>query len=198
MAAEDVARSDAAFLRAVAEFTPSARTVRVAQEEGFDLEQLRAAAPMTFAAMNAAPLLRTQASLSGAVHHLLAAGAPAAQLFSVPVQHGQCDSELRIFPPLGPEKLAAFETLLAQYTAQQCLKGQWLFFRVVEDKAGVRREFAQALRPAAYREGAALVGPFADEADALRWSQKIDPRLGLVADTLAYAGQWFCDVFSGE
>lgn len=175
---------------------PSESVRRQAEANGLDLSALKKAEPLTYAAISAAPLVRTDARLEARVGTLIARLFPHHQLFDVPLTLLQTNTELRIFPSLTRGELATFDDALAQLTAES---QDHLFYRTVEDKMGERRELAWPLAPAAWREGPAFVGPFTDEAAASSWGQEnADPRTGLVYDTLPYAGAWFCDVFRGD
>lgn len=168
---------------------------RQAEAAGLDLETLRSAEPLTYAAINAAPLIRTDARLLPHVSAAVARLGPY-QLFDVPLTVQQTDTELRIFPPLSKSALVALDSALGTLAGAQV---GHIFYRTVTDAAGERRELAWPLAPEAWQAGAALVGPFAAETDADAWGREhADPRSGFVFDTLPYAGTWFCDVFRGE
>ncbi len=161
-----------------------------------DLDVLKEAEPLTYAAINAAALVRTDARLLPRVGAVVTQVSPHHQLFNVPLRLQQTDTELRIFPPLERPELAALDDALAALVGAQT---EGLFYRTVNDPAGERRELAWPVAPDAWREEGALVGPFVTEVDADVWGQAhADPRVGLVFDTLPYAGAWFCDVFRGD
>ena len=156
---------------------------------------LRSAEPLTYAAINAVALVRTDARLLPQVSAAVSRLGPY-QLFNVPLTVQQTDTELRVFPPLSKDKLAALDDVLG---ALSDVRAGRIFYRAVSDSAGERRELAWPVVPEAWQAGPALVGPFAAEADADTWGREhTDPRSGFVFDTLPYAGAWFCDVFRGE
>ena len=160
-----------------------------------DLEGLRETDPLTYAAVNAVSLVRTDARLSAGVGTALAQLGPKFQLFSVPLNLPQTDTELRVFPELLPGELERFDRALGTLAAT----APGVFFRTVNDRSGERRELAWPLEPARFQGTPALVGPFPDEDAANVWGQvHADPRTGLVYDALPYAGGWYCDVFRGE
>ncbi len=161
-----------------------------------DLESLRERDPLTYAAVNAVPLVRTDARLASQVNAALAQTAPHAQLFTVPLTNPQTDTELRVFPPLPKPELDAFDDALGTFVSTQA---GGLFYRTVGDVAGEHRELAWPLSPQNWQAGTALVGPFTDEGAANTWGQdNVDPRSGFVFDALPYAGAWYGDVFKGE
>ena len=161
-----------------------------------DLEGLRESDPLTYAAINAVSLVRTDARLASQVNAALIPFAPHAQLFTVPLTNPQTDTELRVFPPLQKPELDAFDDALGVFVSTQ---PGGLFYRTVGDISGEHRELAWPLPPQKWSAGTALVGPFSDEAEANAWGQDhIDPRSGLVFDALPYAGAWYSDVFKGE
>ena len=167
-----------------------------AEATGVNLGELRRSDPLTYATINAVPLIRTDARLAGEINTALAQVVPHAQLFAVPLTNPQTDTELRVFPPLQKRDLAALDDALAAFVGTQ---PGGLFYRTVGDRSGERRELAWPLRPATWQAGAALVGPFADQEEANTWGgAHVDPRSGFVSDTLPYAGAWYCDVFKGE
>lgn len=184
------------FLDSVRAHRPSDAVRRQAEAAGMDLDALREAEPLTYAAINAAALVRTDTRLLPQVSAAAARVSPHGQLFTVPLSVQQTDAELRIFPPPHRRELTLFDDELAQLVGTQA---GGLFYRTVGDSGGERRELAWPVAPGAWREGAAFVGPFITEADATAWGQAhADPRAGFVFDTLPYAGAWFCDVFRGE
>lgn len=164
--------------------------------EGVDLEALRLGDPLTYAAINAVALVRTAAELAPQVQQVVTELSPVVRLFSVPLQVQGTDTELRMFPRLSRGELERFDHALGTLAAA---RPGYLFYRTVGDRFGERRELAYPVAPERWQPGAALVGPFATEADAVAWGQShTDPRTGFVYDALPYAGAWFCDVFSGE
>ncbi len=175
--------------------TPNDRVRAQAAAAGMDLDALREREPLTYAALNAVLLVRTDARLASQVNAVLAQVAPHAQLFTVPLTNPQTNTELRVFPPLQKE-WTALDDALGVFAGTQ--PGS-LFYRTVSDRSGARRELAWPLEPKAWQAGTALVGPFADEAEANAWGQvHADPRAGFVFDALPYAGAWYCDVFKGD
>lgn len=160
-----------------------------------DLNALREGGPLTYAAVNATSLIRTDARLAAQVGTALAQIGTRFQLFSVPLNLPQTDTELRVFPALMPGELERFDRALGTLAAAE----PDVFYRTVADAGGERRELAWPLKPARFEGTPALVGPFPDEGAANAWGQgHTDPRTGLVYDALPYAGSWFCDVFKGE
>lgn len=187
---------DEAFLALVRAHNPGDAVRRHAEAAGMDLESLKTAEPLTYAAINAVALVRTDARLAPQVGAVVARLGPHYQLFTVPLVNPQTDTELRVFPPLQKRELAAFDDALGAFVGTQTGS---LFYRTVGDAAGERRELAWPVSPDAWGAGAALVGPFPSEAEATAWGHAhADPREGLVFDTLSYAGAWLCDVFKGE
>ena len=161
-----------------------------------DLDTLRDTEPLTYAAANAVPLVRTDARLASQVSAVLTRLNPHHQLFTVPLTLQQTGTELRVFPLLQRSEWAAFDDALGALVGAQA---GGLFYRTVGEASGERRELAWPLAPDVWQGGAALVGPFATEAEASAWGQgHADPRQGFVSDTLPYAGVWLCDVFAGE
>lgn len=161
-----------------------------------DLDTLRDTEPLTYAAANAAPLVRTDARLAPQVSAVMAQLSPHHQLFTVPLTLQQTNTELRVFPPLEHLEWTAFDDALGALVGANT---NGLFYRTVGDQAGERRELAWSLAPDVWQGGAALVGPFPTESEASAWGQAhADPRQGFVFDTLPYAGVWLCDVFAGE
>ena len=186
---------DKGLLELVRAHRPSEAVRRQAEATGLDLESLKTADPLTYAAVNAVALVRTDAQLAAQVNAVLAQTSPHAQLFTVPLTSVQTDTELRVFPPLQKRELDAFDDALGNVATQT----GGLFYRTVADAMGERRELAWPLAPGSWQTGTALVGPFADEAAANAWGQShIDPRAGFVYDALPYAGAWYCDVFRGD
>jgi hypothetical protein len=186
---------DEQFLAWLRVYVPSDAVRRQADSAGLDLEALRSAEPLTYAAINAVALVRTDARLLPQVSAAVSRLGPY-RLFNVPLRVQQTDTELRIFPPLPRDKLAALDDALG---ALGDVRAGRIFYRIVTDAAGERRELAWPVAPEAWQAGAALVGPFAAEADADAWGREhVDPRSGFVFDTLPYARAWFCDVFRGE
>ncbi len=160
-----------------------------------NLEDLQTDDPLTYAAVNAVSLVRTDARLSAQVGAALAQISLKFQLFSVPLNLPQTDIELRVFPALLPGELERFDDALGTLAATE----PGVFYRTVNDQSGERRELAWPLEPARFQNSPALVGPFPDEGAANAWGQAhADPRSGLVYDALPYAGSWYCDVFRGE
>lgn len=169
---------------------------RQAEAAGINLDALKEAEPLTYAAINAAALVRTDARLLPHVGAVITQVSPHHQLFNVPLRLQQTDTELRIFPPLEKSELTALDNALGALVGTQA---SHLFYRTVNDPAGERRELAWPVAPDTWRGEGALVGPFITEADADAWGRAhADPRAGLVFDTLPYAGAWFCDVFRGD
>ena len=167
-----------------------------AEATGVDLDALRHSDPLTYATINAVPLVRTDARLAGEVNTALAQVVPYAQLFTVPLTNPQTDTELRVFPPLQKRDLAALDDTLGAFVGTQ---PGGLFYRTVNERSGERREFAWPLSPTDWQAGAALVGPFADQGETNAWGEAhVDPRSGFVFDALPYAGAWYGDVFKGE
>ena len=190
------AELDERFLEAVQTHRPSERVRAQAEATGVDLDEFRQSDPLTYATINAVPLVRTDARLAPQVNAVLAQVVPHAQLFAVPLTSPQTDTELRVFPPLQKRELAAFDDKLGAFVGTQ---PDGLFYRTVGDRSGERRELAWPLLPGTWQAGAAFVGPFADQGEADAWGQAhVDPRSGFVADTLPYAGAWYCDIFKGE
>ena len=183
------------LLAAVRAHTPSERVRAQAEAASMDLDSLRDADPLTYAAVNATSLIRTDARLAAQAGAALAQVGTRFQLFSVPLNLPQTDTELRVFPALLPGELERFDTALGTLAATE----PGVFYRTVNDQNGERREFAWPLGPERFTGSPALVGPFPDEGAANAWGQAhADPRAGLVYDALPYAGTWFCDVFRGE
>lgn len=188
--------TDAVFLEAIRAHEPKEAVRAQAETAGLDLEALRTDDPLTFAAVNATSLLRTDARLLGRIGHVIGQLFPHHQLFNVPLTTPQTDTELRAFPPLEKTQLAALDDSLGGLAAAE---DGALFYRIVGDRAGERRELAWPLTPEAWQAGEGLVGPFPDQNAATAWGeQHADPRSGYLHDTLNYAGHWFCDVFRGE
>ena len=174
---------------------PSRRVRAQAEAAGMDLDSLRETDPLTYAAVNAVSLVRTDARLSAAVGAALAQIGTRFQLFSVPLSLPQTDLELRVFPALLPSELECFDNALGTLAVTE----PGVFYRTVNDQSGEQRELAWPLEPARFQGTPALVGPFSDEAAAGAWGHlHTDPRAGLVYDALPYAGEWYCDVFRGE
>lgn len=160
-----------------------------------DLEGVRDSDPLTYAAVNAVSLVRTDARLASQVGTALSQIGAKFQLFSVPLSLAQTNTELRVFPVLLPSELARLDDALDALVATE----PGIFYRTVNDVGGERRELAWPLEPEHFGGTPALVGPFPDEAAANAWGQEYtDPRTGLVYDALPYAGAWLCDVFKGE
>ena len=189
-------KPDEAFLELVRAHRPTAEVRRRAVAAGTNLDALRETEPLTYAAANAAPLVRTDARLASQVSAVMVQLSPHHQLFTVPLTLQQTDTELRVFPPLQEHEWAAFDDALGALVGGRT---DGLFYRTVNDAVGERRELAWPLAPDTWAAGAALVGPFSTEAEANEWGRAhADPRQGLVFDTLPYAGAWLCDVFAGE
>ena len=190
------AELDERFLDAVRAHRPSERVRAQAEATGVDLGELRKSDPLTYGAINAAPLVRTDARLAPQVKLALEQITPYAQLFTVPLTSPQTDTELRVFPPLHKSELAALDDALGALVGRHA---GGLFYRTVNERSGERRELAWPLLPATWQAGAAFVGPFADQAEANAWGQThVDPRSGFVFDALPYAGAWYGDIFKGE
>ncbi len=188
--------TDPALLEAVRTYKPRAAVRAQAEQAGLELDALRVSDPLTFAAINAEPLLRTDARLLGQVGALFGRLLPQHQLFNVPLTTPQVDTELRVFPPLEKAQRDALDDALGDLAAGA---GSTLFFRIVGDRMGERRELAWPLAPESWRAGEGFIGPFTDQAQATSWGEThCDPRSGYLFDTLNYAGRWFCDVFRGE
>lgn len=148
----------------------------------------------------AAPLVRTDARLVGVVSGIVGRLLPEHQLFQVPLVTPQTDTELRVFPPLTRAERRALDDAFGQLVGEGPYREQRVFYRVVEERGGARRELAWPLAPSAYRAGTTgLIGPFEDEAAARAWGEAhAERRSGVVFDTLPYGGAWFCDLFRGE
>lgn len=184
------------FLEAVRRHEASQTVREQAQKSGMDLEALRTAEPLTYAAINAAPLLRTDARLVSQVGVIIGRLFPNHQLFNVPLSVPQTDTELRAFPAFTKAELSVLDDALGALVTE---KPGAPFYRTVGDRSGERRELAWPLEPKVWSEGEGLVGPFPDQGEASAWGEAhIDPRSGYVYDTMSYAGGWFCDVFRGE
>lgn len=161
-----------------------------------DLEALRTTEPLTYAAISATSLLRTDARLLSQVGAIVGRLFPHHQLFNVPLSIPQTDTELRVFPPLTKVELGVLDDNLGELVTGA---PDTPFYRIVGDRTGERRELAWPLAPEAWSEGEGLVGPFPDQGEASAWGEAhTDPRSGFVYDTMSYAGGWFCDVFRGE
>jgi hypothetical protein len=196
LSGNDHADLDEGLLEAIRGHVSSKAVKTQAEAAGMDLEALRRDAPLTYAAINAVPLLRTDARVLGRVGAVLGRLLPVHQLFNVPLTTPQTDTELRVFPRLDKAQLGALDDALGQFVGGE--PGA-LFYRTVADRSGERRELAWPLEPEAWQAGEGLVGPFPDQNAATTWGEThTDPRAGYLYDTLPYAGGWFCDVFRGE
>ncbi len=187
------------LLEALRAHEPDEALARRAEAAQIDLAALKAADPVSYMAACAAPLLRTDArlevSLSGLVGRLL----PEHQLFRLPLVLKQTDTELRIFPPPTRAERNALDDALGSFVQEPTHQKQYLFYRIVGERSGERRELAWPIPPERSGGEAGLVGPFADEAAAEAWGQAhADPRRGMVHDTVPHGGAWFCDLFMGE
>lgn len=190
-----------AWLRVQLEaYEPDEALRRRAEAAGVDLGGLKREDPTAYMAACAAPLVRTDARLVEAVWGVVGRILPEHQLFRLPLVTPQTDTELRVFPPPTRGERRALDDALGTLVDQPPLGEQRVFYRVVEERGGSRRELAWPLPPSAYRAGTlGLVGPFEDEAAAGAWGEAhADPRSGVVFDTLPYGGAWFCDLFRGE
>lgn len=189
-----------AWLRsALQRHAPDEALSRRAEAAGTDLEALKNRDPLSYMAACAAPLLRTDARLANDVGRVIGRIFPEHQLFRLPLVTPQTDTELRIFPPTTRSERSALDDALGVFVGQPQLREQHLFYRVVGERSGERRELAWPLEPDRFTSGAAFVGPFADQAAADAWGRThADPRSGVVYDTLPYGGAWFCDLFRGE
>jgi hypothetical protein len=190
-----------AWLRAhLASHQPDEALRRRAEAAGVELEALKRDDPAAYMTVCAAPLVRTDARLVGAVLGVTSRLLPEHQLFRVPLVTPQTDTELRVFPPLTPAERRAFDDALGQLVGEAPYRQQRAFYRVVEERGGRRYELAWPLAPSAYRPGTTgFVGPFKDEAAARAWGEAhADRPSGVVFDTVAYGGAWFCDLFHGE
>jgi len=183
----------------VQDHVPSEAVRRKAEAAGINLEALKRDDPTAYAMLNAARLLHTEPELMEAVGEAFFAAFPEHEVFNLPLENAQAGVELLVFPPLGRDELARLDNLLSYLVSRPPWEAERVFYRVVNDLRGERRELARPLQPSLWGGGEGLVGPFADEGEASAWGEaNVDPRAGLVHDTLAYAGAWFCDVFRGE
>lgn len=188
--------ADEALLEAVRTHKPAAAVRARAEAAGLELDTLRTSDPLTYAAINAASLLRTDARLLDRIGEVVGRLLPQGQLFNVPLTTPQTDTELRIFPPLERAELDMLDDAFGGLASGE---ESPLFYRIVADRTGERRELAWPLGPEVWQTGEGLVGPFPDQNAATSWGEAhCDPRLGYLYDTLNYAGRWFCDVFRGE
>lgn len=189
------------LLEALRAHAPDEALARRAEAARIDLAALKAADPVSYMAACAGPLLRTDARLEGSLSGLVGRFLPEHQLFRLPLVLKQTDTELRIFPPLTRPERAALDDALGAFVSQQQEQGlnQHLFYRIVGERSGERRELAWPTPPERSGGEAGLVGPFADEAAAEAWGRAhADPRGGMVHDTVPHGGAWFCDLFMGE
>ena len=70
-----------------------------------------------------------------------------------------------------------------------------LFFRIIQDVRGERRELQRAIDPSEWQGIEGLVGPFSEEHAAEEWGSKSSQSTGLESDVFQLRGTWFCDVF---
>ena len=99
------------------------------------------------------------------------------------------------FPPLDNAAFARFDECLSELASQLEPSQGLILFRVVQDLSSAWREFRRPIAADAWTGEHALIGPFEDEAGALRWAdrQRDEPRRTF--DVIPYAGVWLCDVF---
>lgn len=178
----------------------SALARRRAAAAGLDLGALRRDDPERWRLLHAAEALRVTPDLLAVTAPLLSALWPEATFYDAPAGRWR---RLLIYPPRTARDLERLDASAPQLATGQ---GEHAYYRVVEDRRGVRRELGRPLEPAAWRpdggvDAEALVGPFADEAAARSWADATVMGAGdgsFTYDTVPQGGVWFADVFPGD
>jgi hypothetical protein len=173
---------------------PSAALRARAEAEGIDLDDLKRNAPSDYMALAAGEVVRAAPDLAQLAGAMLLAAFPEREVFGL--ADGRRE-RLLVFPPLSSDELERFDALLAPLTDRPEWRRRHLYFRQVDDARGVRRELDLPQAPEDDLEGDAVVGPFADEADADAWG-RAHVRPPLVHDPFVMNGHWFCDVFRAD
>lgn len=172
---------------------PSEDAVRRAREAGFELEELRESDPTTYRMLCAVPVLRTASELRAVVEAPLRSALPGKELFEAKLEGVVL---LLAFPGPAREELQRLDEALGAAAAST--GDPRVYYRVVTDRAGTRRELLFATEPAEWSGQAALLGPFEDEGAAIAFGERnVAGRSGITYDALPYGGHWFCDVFAG-
>jgi hypothetical protein len=99
--------------------------------------------------------------------------------------------------PLAPREATAFERGLEALLREASSRERGVYLREVRDARGRRLELGVPVAPEAWDGTVTMVGPFEDEAAAMRWrAERVLPPL--VGDTIEHEGRLYVDVFSGE
>ena len=178
----------------LSDHVPSEAVRRVAEREGIDLEALRRDDPTAYMMANAGEAVRASAELAEIAGPLLLTAFPRRLTF-----RSQAGALVRfsLFPPPDAADLARLDALLEPLLERPEWRARHAFYRIVEDRSGLRRELALPLAPQAYEGGDAVVGPFRAEGAADAWAARsvTPPR---VHDAFGSGSVWFCDVFRGD
>lgn len=165
-----------------------------AKNAGIDLDDLKKTDPEQYKMLTSQPLLYITQDLLEWVEPLFTSF-PQHSLYQMPAG---ALTQLRVFPDLTPDELELFDSLLANVTERPALAERFVFYRVVSDTAGERRELMLPVAPSAWQqEVGVMVGPFDTQEDADNWAHE-RMSAGVVFDSLLYRNRWFCDVFKGS
>ena len=167
--------------------SPSKVVLRRAEAEGIDLDELRKDDPQKYRILNSTPVADIATDVLEQVAEQLHNVFPDIQIFQIPDNSSEV-TRLFSFPVADAAKL---DGVLASFAA----KHGDLFFRVIQDVRGERRELQRALEPAGWQGIEGLVGPFLEQPSAEEWGAKYPGNAGFESDVFQLKGFWFCDVF---
>ncbi len=171
----------------IEDHSPSEEVLKRAKAEGIDLEELRSTDPQKYKIINSVPLAVVNTDALEQVAERLYNVFPEIELFQMPGSHSKI-VRLFSFPSVDVVKL---DNLLASVAGEH---GD-LFFRVIQDVRGERRELQRAIDPAQWQGVEGLVGPFSEKHPAEDWRSKSLQNTRLESDLFQLKGAWFCDVF---
>ncbi len=171
----------------IADHSPSEEVLKRARGEGIDLEELRSTDPQKYRIINSVPLAVVDVEYLEQIAEELHKAFPETEIFQIP---GKYPKVVRLFSfPL--VDVAKLDSVLASIAGQH---GD-LFFRIIQDVRGERRELQRAIDPSEWQGIEGLVGPFSEEHAAEEWGSKSSQSTGLESDVFQLRGTWFCEVF---
>jgi hypothetical protein len=167
--------------------SPSNAVLRQAEAEGIDLDALRKDDPQKYRMLNSVPVADIATNLLEQVAEKLHKVFSELEIFQIPGNSAKV-TRLFSFPAADADKV---DDALASIAARH----EDLFFRVIQDVRGERRELHRAIEPSAWQGIEGLVGPFANQMTADQWGANYPQKVGLETDVFRLRGFWFCDVF---
>lgn len=174
--------------------TPSGEQRRRAEAAGFDLDALRRSDPTTYKMLCSQPVVRVDSALAGLADAPLQAALPQQQLFQA--QQSSVTTILA-FPGPDAEELERLDQQMGELAESELHR--FVYYRVVRDTTGTRRELSLPVEPAAWSGELRMVGPFRDQGEADAWGRdNVMGRDVLTFDTVPYGAAWFCDVFRAD